>query len=293
MTGHGVGHAEVDGGRVTVELRAVNHRSLDLRLRLPADWSAHHGALEEALRPRLLRGRVEGQARLAGASGAPDPVPRLDETKARAVLAQLRALRDAECPGEPLPLGLLATVPDLFVPPSRLDEGVLRDALLRAAELACEQLWAMRLREGEALRADLEGHIASLTADLARVEARIPETVEAHRRRLHDRVAELVASAPASALDPGRLELEVALLAERTDVAEEVSRLHSHLAQLEALLSPGPEAEVGKRIDFLLQEVSREVNTLGAKGADAELAQRVIAMKTAVSRMREQAQNVL
>ena len=288
MTGHGVGEASLGGGRVLVEVRAVNHKFLDARVRMPPELLEHSASVEERVKKALKRGRVEVLARL-DLEGEGTPV--LDLARARAAFEQLCALRDELRPDEPVPLSLLASVPDLFVSRSTLDHDVAETALASATDTACAGVWRMRELEGEALARDLRANLAGLSAELAAVRARIPATVAGYRDRLRQRIDKLLRDQELS-LEPARLEHEVALFADRSDVSEEITRLDSHIAQLESLLSAGDHA-TGKRLDFLLQEMTRETNTIGSKSSDAELARAVVEMKASVSRMREQAQNIL
>ncbi len=288
MTGHGHAEAPLGSGRVSIEIRAVNHRYLDARVRLPLEIAEHTALVEERVRRSLRRGRLEVLGRFDG-----DVVPvELDVTRARAAFGQLCALRDELRPDEPVPLTLLAAVPDLFRAGVTHDRDAIVGALEAASDAACAQVWAMREREGAALGEDLEGHLDRLVAVLAEVEVRLPVVVVAYRERLAKRIERLLEDRDGASLDPGRLEQEVAMFADRADVAEEIARLGSHVEQLRALLH-GDEPDAGKRLDFLLQEMTRETNTIGSKSADAEVAQAVVEMKACVSRMREQAQNVL
>jgi uncharacterized protein (TIGR00255 family) len=288
MTGHGVGEAELGLGRVVLEVRAVNHRYLDVRVRLPIELGEHAGAIEEMVRRSLRRGHVEVVARLEGDIAGP---PTLDRARARAAFAQLCELRDELRPDEPVPLSVLFSMPDLFVRRSVADHDAARAALFRATEQACAEVWTMRAREGAALTEDLVLHLDTITSAVDAVHARSPEVVESYRERLRQRIERLLAGSE-RALDPGRLEHEVALFADRADVTEEVTRLRSHCVQVRDLLNAADDS-AGKRLDFLLQEMSREANTIGSKSTDTDLARLVIDMKAAISRMREQAQNVL
>ena len=288
MTGHGVGEAALGGGRVLIEVRAVNHRFLDARVKLPVELIEHAGLVEERVRRALHRGRVEVIGRLDGDALGP---PVLDMARARAAFAQLCELRDELRPEEPVPLSLLASLPELFTGRSLADHEAAREAVRAASDAACEAVNAMRDREGAALRDDLRAHLAAVGSALESARSRAPLVVEAHRERLRSRVARLLADGEV-ALDSGRIEHEVALFADRADVAEELARLASHCDQLNDLLASEDES-AGKRIDFLLQEMSREANTIGSKSADTELSRLVIDMKASISRMREQAQNVL
>jgi uncharacterized protein (TIGR00255 family) len=286
MTGQGSAHAEVvglAGVRVVTEIRCVNHRYLDVRVRAPGALATHAHAAEDVLRRRLGRGRIELALTIEGERA----LPRLDLDRAAAAFEQLVALRDRIAPREPLPLSLLAQVPDLFV---TVDESAspeaLREAVVRATEAAVADVEAMRLREGAALALDLEGRLGEVLALLAR----LPEVVASARVRLHERITRLVE--PTAGLDAARLEHEVALFADRTDVAEECTRLRAHVEEVRRVLHTAMDGR-GKRLDFLCQELAREANTLGQKSADAAIAARVIDLKQEIERMREQAQNIL
>lgn len=289
MTGQGVGRAEIGEGRgvVVVEVRAVNHRYLDVRQRVSSELAEHAAALEARVRKSLVRGRVEVSARCEGSLAG---TPALDKDAARAAFAQLCELRDELRPDEPVPLSLLGAVPDLWRAASAADPEALADAVARATDAACAAVWEMRRVEGQALADDLGRHVDALEEAAGRVGGRTGEVVDAYRARLRARIDALLEGSGVN-LDPGRLEQEVALLADRADVSEELSRLASHVEQVRTLLAE-PEAR-GKRLDFLLQEMSREANTVGSKSSDARFAHAVVDMKAAISRMREQAQNVL
>jgi uncharacterized protein (TIGR00255 family) len=286
MTGHGVGEAPLGRGRIVVEVRAVNHRYLDVRVRFPLELAEHAGFIEERVRSSILRGRIEIMGVLEGDVAAP---PVLDKARARAAFAQLCELRDELRPDEPVPLSLLACLPDLFGSRSVSDHEAARAALETATDRACEAVWQMRAREGAALANDLRAHLDTVGKTLDAARQRAPAVVEAYRQRLRQRIERLLSEDVE--LDPGRLEHEVALFADRADIAEEVARLASHCDQMRDLLDGDDTG--GKRLDFLLQEMTREANTIGAKSSDAALAALVIEMKAAISRMREQSQNVL
>lgn len=290
MTGYGLGEAPLGSGRVILEARAVNHRYLEVRVRLPIELATHAGEVEARAREALRRGRVEVIGRLEGEVHGR---PILARERAKSAFEQLCALRDELRPGEDVPLSLLATVPDLFGSVSGVDHDEARAAVLRATDAACEAVWAMRVNEGQALAEDLTRHLDTLEHERLQIEARAPELVREHRERLRARLERLLVDTEEvrGTLDAGRLEHEVALFADRADVSEELARLASHVAQARELLAGA--AEAGKRLDFLLQEMSREANTIGSKSSDADLARRVIEVKAAISRMREQAQNVL
>lgn len=288
MTGYGSGRAALGEGHVVLDIRAVNHRFLDVRVRLPSRLQARTPAVERVIRARLARGRVDVTARLEGQTL---PQPALDLERARAVYRELASLRDALHPEEPVPLALLSSVPDLFTVSRTIDEEALDQALGTAAEAACQAVINMRETEGQALALELGARLGELGATLTILRADLPKLIESRRTRLRDRLDALLADTKTT-LDPGRLEQEIAILAERSDVMEELVRLDSHRNQM-LELTENSDAAVGKRIDFLLQEMSREANTIGSKVQDGTITPHVIALKACIEQMREQAQNVL
>ncbi|MFW2386761.1 MAG: YicC/YloC family endoribonuclease [Polyangiales bacterium] len=288
MTGYGSGRAVLGDGHLVLDVRAVNHRFLDVRVRLPSRIQSRTPTVERVIRARLERGRVDATARFEGQTL---PQPTLDVDRARAVYAELASLRDALNPDEPLPLALLSSVPDLFTANRTLDEKALERALEEAATSACDAVMAMREKEGDALASELDDRLSELSAIVAALRTAVPDLLESRRTRLRDRLDALLANVDAE-IDSGRLEQEIAVLADRTDVAEELVRLGSHRDQMLELIENSSPA-VGKRIDFLLQEMAREANTIGSKIQDGSVTPDVIALKACIEQMREQAQNVL
>jgi uncharacterized protein (TIGR00255 family) len=288
MTGYGSGRAPLGEGQVVLELRTVNHRFLDVRVRLPSRIQGRTPTVERVIRARLERGRVDVTARFEGQTL---PQPTLDLDRARAVYGELAAVRDALNPDEPVPLALLSSVPDLFVVNRIIDEEALDRALEQAAKEACSAVVSMRDKEGAALGSELASQLSELGARIAALKVAVPEMLEGRRTRLRDRLDALLAGVDAE-LEPSRLEQEIAVLADRSDVAEELVRLDSHRDQMLELIE-NSSAPVGKRIDFLLQEMAREANTIGSKVQDGAMTTHVIALKACVEQMREQAQNVL
>ncbi len=286
MTGFGSGeHAAQPRGKVQVELRALNHRFLELRVRAMRELAEMATFVELCARERFSRGRIEIVVRGEGLATA---APVLDRERAIAAYKQLGDLRDVVAPNEPVPLSLLSVVPDLFVVNECASEE-LRESVKGAFDAAAADLDAMRATEGAALERELRAHLARTRALLHDIEARAPEAVAAAQKRLRERVVRLTSSAE-GVLDPARLEQEIAILADRSDVTEEIARLTSHAEQLDALF--GQEGPIGRRIDFLLQELTREANTLGSKSADVPIARLVVDLKAQIERMREQTQNV-
>jgi uncharacterized protein (TIGR00255 family) len=285
MTGFGTGEAPLGPGKLVLDARSVNHRYLDVRVRLPQELVEQSLFLEQRARDKLSRGRFDLSVRYEG----PTLAPQLDVERARSVYRDLGRLRDELAPGTELPIGALIGMPELYVTSLSHDVATAQRALGAALDEALRRLDDMRQREGAALSIEIKGRIETCRRLHEQVRARVPEAVRAAEGRLRTRVARLAADV-GTTVESGRLEAEIVLLADRTDVTEELVRLGSHFAQLLGLLSVTE--PIGRRLDFLLQEVAREANTIGAKSQDAELGHLVVELKSEIERMREQVQNV-
>jgi uncharacterized protein (TIGR00255 family) len=287
MTGFGTGEAPFGLGKLSVEVRGVNHRFLDVRVRVPREMAELSPYVEQLAREKLTRGRFEIAVRVEGMQlGAAV----LDRDRARAVFQQLAELRDELAPGAEVPLALLSSIPDLFVPTVERESEALRAALRKAFDEAVRSLDEMRAREGAALGNDLVKRLETVRRIALEVSRRGPEVLDVHRKRLKERAERLRLASELGSVDPGRLEQEIALFAERVDIAEELTRLESHCVQFAQLVA-STEA-IGRRLDFLLQEMAREANTVGAKSPDAPIAHAIVEVKAEIERMREQVQNV-
>lgn len=286
MTGYGVGEAPLGEGRLTLEVRALNHRYVDVRVRLPVELSDYAFFTEQKARELLSRGRFDIGVRVDDAAL---PAPNLSIARARSIYLALQMLRDELAPGTELPVSAVTAIPELIQAPSTMQSEQIQNALVVALKAAVVHLNQMREQEGAALGRELGRRLELARSLRERIREQAERLVPLHRSRLEERVERLLKDSNV-AIDQGRLELELALLADRTDVTEELVRLDSHFDQIERLLAS--DELIGRRLDFLLQEVGREVNTVGAKSQDAELSHVVVEMKAEVERMREQVQNV-
>jgi uncharacterized protein (TIGR00255 family) len=286
MTGFGAAEGTVAEGRLRVEIRTVNHRYFNPQLKLPYDLSGLESDLRDRLRRLLERGHVAVTARWLELPAAAGGVA-LDLDRARAVVAALRQLKKSlRLKGEP-DLAFVARHPDVLSTTS--DGTVTRWADVQPiVERAAADVLAMREREGRALAADLLVRVDALEAGARTIEQRAPERLAAELARLRKSVAELASGVH---VDEQRLALEIALLADRVDISEELVRFRTHLAAVRAALGEGDGA-VGKQLGFLAQELLREVNTMGSKANDAAITQTVIAMKGELERFREQLENL-
>jgi len=286
MTGFGSADGLVAGGRLRVEIRTVNHRYFNPQLKLPAELSVAEGELRERLRQLLDRGHVAVSARWVEARPGADGVT-VDLDRARAVVNALRELKKKlRLRGEP-DIGLVARHADVLRSGGDATRDVPWAEVQPVVEAAARDVLAMREREGRALADDLLGRLDALERGAASIAARAPARLTAELARLKEAVAQLAAGVR---VDEQRLALEIALMADRVDISEELVRLRTHLAACRtALRSDGP---VGKQLGFLAQELLREVNTMGSKANDAEITQSVIAMKGELERFREQLENL-
>jgi uncharacterized protein (TIGR00255 family) len=287
MTGFGAGRARVGDEEFSVELRSLNHKFCEVKARLPRELSALEPAVSKQVKDRLARGAVEMLARrqTATASGT---VPTVDVALAREYARAFRELADAMGVPADISWVQVATQPGVMkLEEKGMDVESATQAVQSALEQALAALEQMRRVEGEAIYADLDARLKLIEGWSREVAALAPKAVEEYRQRLAERVADL---ARGITVDPQRLAQEVAVFAERTDIAEEVTRLASHLEQFRALMT-GTEPS-GRRMDFLVQEMHREVNTTGSKSQHAEISARVVSMKAEVERIREQVQNV-
>jgi uncharacterized protein (TIGR00255 family) len=288
MTGFGVGDVPLAGGRVVAEARSVNQRFLDVRARLPRELGDLTLMAEQVARERLRRGRVELVVRTEGPVLAACEV---DKERARVAFRALAELRDELAPGAEVPLSLLGSVPDLFVPPAGAELDAMRAAVQGAIGKAIDAMRSMCAREGACLATDLAARTALVRASVERIAELLPAVREAARRRLRARLEGLLQDVDVR-VEPNRIETEIVLLCDRGDVSEELTRLASHLDQFDSALRAKGDEPVGRRLDFLMQEMVREVTTLAAKAQDAQVSVEVIAIKVELERMREQAQNV-
>lgn len=286
MTGYGRGTCEVAGRRLVVEARSVNHRFLEIKLRLPWSDAGVEAQVTQAVRARLGRGAVTVGVRDEG-GGAAQAV-RADVGLARQYARALEQIRDAAGLNEPLSLEVLAAQPGIItVGEGVSDPDVLWRALQPGLDAALTALVAARVREGAALRDDLRARLATLETMARELAELTREQPEAYRKRLRERLERALKPGD---VDAQRLAQEVAILADKADVSEELTRLSAHLAECNRLCDDGEAA--GRRLDFLAQELHREVNTIGAKSQSAAVAARIVDAKAELERLREQIQNV-
>ena len=287
MTGYAAESADIAGAHVTLELRAVNSRFLDLSFRMGEDFRALEPALREHITGKVKRGKLECRLNLVARADAALPTE-----LNTALLDQLGALSASARHAFPEAAGL--SVAEILRWPGMLGENTLDTDALQAGALAMldralVHFNASRAREGDKLKAVILERLRGMREHVARIRPRTPEIVAAYREKLGLRLAELLPNL-SNALDHDRLHQEVALFAQKIDVDEELDRLLTHLDEVERVLGSGGAA--GKRLDFLMQELNREANTLGSKSVSLELTQTAVELKVLIEQMREQIQNI-
>jgi uncharacterized protein (TIGR00255 family) len=287
MTGFGSGGAPLGSGRLAVEVRSLNHRFLEIRVRLPTELPEFAFFVEQRCRELLQRGRYDVTIRLEGAAL---PTPSIDLARGREAYRALCQLRDELAPNSEVPLSVLGSLSSMLTSQQVIDPVPVRDALDVAMQEAIANLNAMRQREGEALRMELVGLLDRAVQLRVAISRRAPVLVDQFRQRLQERVERALKKAEAHGIEPSRLEAEVVLFADRSDITEELARLSSHFEQFAVLC--GEPVAIGRRLEFLLQEIGRETNTIGAKCPDVQLSHLVVELKAEIERIREQVQNV-
>jgi uncharacterized protein (TIGR00255 family) len=291
MTGFGRASFRVGDTTFEIEVRSVNQRHLDARVRVPRALASLEHELRARIQERFLRGKLDCTV---SAPGGENLAPRLevDREAARAYLKIARALEAEEGVSSTMGSAELLALPGVarLIEPEWPGEE-LRQAVMPALDGALAGLAAMRAAEGEALARELDGRLGRIGELTDGVAGRSGEVQQAVRERLRKRARQL--EAEVGGIDESRLHQEIALAADRLDITEECVRMRSHVEQFRKVLSAaGPGQPAGRRLDFLLQEMAREANTLGAKCADADSAHLVVELKTELERMREQVQNV-
>jgi len=286
MTGYGQGTASGEKFAVTVDLRSVNNRNLDIHWRAPLDLASLEIPLKKLIQAAVSRGRVDVTINFTQTA---DTTYELNRPLIRGFLEALRTMRDEFGLAGEADLATIARLPNVLLPSTganSLSEAVI-EGIEAAMTHALTALVAMRAVEGHELQKEMLARIGRIEKNVAVIESGADGLIAAYREKLRKRIEELLDK---NSIDETRLAQEVAYLAERSDITEEIARLKSHLTQLRELL--GSDGEIGKKLDFLLQETNREANTILSKSSELSICDSAIEIKTEVEKLREQAQNV-
>jgi len=288
MTGYGKAEAMIEGRKYAVEIRSLNHRYLEISLRLPGSLSALEMEIKRRIGERFSRGRIEVAIRVDTNGNIEEGRLELNLPLLRNYFNLLQRLKDEfQLKGE-VTLENLTGFKDVFVPMEvETNMELIAEHIAVVLDEAVGLLTEMRKKEGELLLADLEERIRLIEACLDSISDRAPRCVQEYQRRLTERIRELTEGVD---IDAARLSQEVAIMADKSDVTEEIVRLNSHISQFHEMLRS--EDAVGRKIDFLIQEMNREINTIGSKTGDLEISRNVIEIKSELGKLREQVQNI-
>jgi uncharacterized protein (TIGR00255 family) len=286
MTGYGQAEGTVGSLRVVVDVRTVNHRFFSPSIKLPGAFGRWETDVREAMRLKVARGHVTLTAR---SERLTESALAIDEARFGAVTAQLQALVAQFGLSGGVDLASVLRMPDVMSAPREDDATGTVAELVGIVETALDALQRARADEGERLVTVLRQRLEVVEGALGRIAARAPERVVAYRDKLRENVQELAAGV---AVDEARLAMEIAILADRMDVAEELDRFRSHIVAFRATLDDADGEPVGKRLGFLLQEMLREANTTGSKASDASILHEVVGLKEELERIREQVENL-
>lgn len=287
MTGYGRYELEANERKVVVEISSVNHRYLDLNIRMPRLMMQYEDGIRKLVKDKLTRGKVELSITTQSVAKEDLEVV-VNEALGEAYLEGLRSLGRKFELEDDLKLSALMSVNDLVSIQKKASHSEALETQMEAAVCgALEAFIQMRQREGEALKKDILGKCETLLEMVTAIEARSPLVVTQYKERLEARMAQLLDEVP---VDENRLVTEIALFADKCAIDEEVTRLRSHIKQLQDILEEGQ--VVGRKLDFLMQEMNREANTIGSKANDYEITKTVVALKTEIEKIREQVQNI-
>lgn len=287
MTGFGRGEGETTLGKVVVEARSVNHRYCDINIKLRKQLASFETRIKELIRSEVSRGRIDVSLKL-DTKGEGKVQFNVDTHLAEQYYQTLQILKKKFKLKEDIPLELLAGAKDLITVKEEQEEvEPYWKEIVPILKQSFEAMDEMKRSEGESLAKDIHQRTERITQEIESIKLRFPSCLEAYRNRLHGRIQSLLGGIE---VEPSRFQQEMAFLAERTDITEEIVRAESHLVQFIGLLDE--KDPVGRKLDFLLQEIHREVNTISAKANDAETSQRVVEIKSELEKIREQVQNI-
>ena len=287
MTGYGRHQEVIESWDISVELKSVNHRYFEFSCRLPRNYSYLEDKLKSMVQSKTARGKIDLYLSIASTDGA-DSTVKVNRSLAKAVLNGLNELSAETGLENDVTLYSLARFPDIFtIEKAKIDEDEIANCVFKVASQAIDRFVQMRHEEGERLKKDLLSRLDNVALLVAAVEKQSPQTVENYRQKLYSKISSLLSD---RTVDESRVITEVAIFADRVAVDEETVRLKSHIEQFKLILEQ-PES-VGRKLDFLTQELNREANTIGSKAQDSSVANVVIELKSELEKIREQIQNI-
>ncbi len=289
MTGFGRASGRGRGFDIDVEARSVNHRFLSVKVSLPEDLSRYEGEIDRVVRSRMARGSVNVAVTLKRLG--PDPALRPDPRQIRDFYRRLESIRKSLKIKEPVPFQAVLTAPPVWAAPAAMTDDAGRSwaAVKRLVDRALGNLVRGRAREGAGIRKDILARLDTIDAASAQIRVRAPRVLETYQKKLDERIAAIVG---ARGFDASKADLakEIALFADKSDISEELQRLAAHVGSCREIVNEG--GSIGRRLDFLTQEMVRETNTLASKGSDAGISEAAVRIKSELEKIKEQAENV-
>jgi len=287
MTGFGRGFVEREGRKMLLELKGVNHRFLDISMRLPKSLGALEDPLKRKLQEKLNRGHVDVYLKYQNDAEGSKSV-NIDEALLTAYLSSLKDIRKQHNLKDDVALSTVLRMPDVIsAENAEEDEDLLKEIMFEAADMALVEMARMRVAEGERLKADLLIKLEGMTREMGEIEKRAPQVVQEYRDKLRARIEELM---DGNTMDEQRFATEVALMADRSAIDEEIVRFKSHVKHFADTMKSG--GAIGRKLDFIVQEMNREVNTICSKAADVTVINSGIFLKGEIEKVREQVQNI-
>ena len=288
MTGYGKGESENQLYKLKIELKSVNHRYLDVNVKLPRYLIYLEEGIKKLIKEKINRGKVDVFVNFDFSDASSMDV-KVDIPLARSFKFALEELKTELEIDDTIRLNNILSISDVIKTEKKeLDEDLVWETIKEATEEALDKILQMREYEGEQLKADIFNKLDNIEAISSRIETRAPLVVEEYRGKLNERIQSILEDG--AVVDPDRLAMEVAIYADKSSIDEELTRLKSHVLQLKAILSE--DGAVGRKLDFLIQEFNREVNTIGSKSSDSDIVKAVVELKSEIEKIREQVQNI-
>lgn len=287
MTGYGSSIVSLDNAVITVEVKSVNHRFLDVQLNIPSPFMYLEEKLKERIRAFFGRGRVEVTLNIDG-TGAVAKTLETDWMLLDQYMEQLKQIKARYQLTGDIPMDIILSIPELFTVRETNDANGLSENILTCVVDACSKLLTIREDEGEKLLADINGRIHTVKELVGRLQTRRDQVIEEYRHRIYQRIETYIGDK--LDMDNQRIYQEIALLAEKGDITEEITRLFSHIDHFFSTIQQ--DTQIGRQLDFILQEMHREINTIGSKSTDPKISEWVVSIKSEVEKMKEQIQNI-
>ncbi|WP_010096738.1 YicC/YloC family endoribonuclease [Ornithinibacillus scapharcae] len=288
MTGYGTSTFQFENTSITIEIRSINHRFLDIIPKYPKTFLYLEDKIKKRVKSFFQRGRIELHIEIEGTNFVNKTIV-TDWELLDQLVQQIKTAQDRYKLSEDIPVSLLTSLPDIItVQENEEKPSGLQERLLQCLDEACEQVLLMRIDEGKYLLKDILERVSAIRNMISLLEGRREVVIQEYRLRIQERISNFVDGS--INLEEGRIYQEIAILAEKGDITEEITRLHSHIEQITDLCNSNE--PIGRKLDFIIQEMNREVNTIGSKSTDTKIGELTVALKSEMEKIKEQVQNI-